>query len=391
MKRKSIIISILIVVIFNFISVNSFAALDQKEFESFTNGEAGVTDSTGNTQAFSFNTKNTKSTGATIVSALGKIFLIPAGATNFLLNIVVSGTTETTKINITEPFTIENLLFQKYDLFDINFFRYQQKTDTNNGQKYDIVTNVNGKIKTQVSKWYYIIRNLSLTLSVIILIYIGIRMAMSTVAGDEGKASKKADYKKMLTAWLTSIILIFILHYIFIFIFTLFDLLMGVAQEFYKSTGGSGIEGNIINGIRLNTTRSNGWGYVPNLILYYMVVYFQLKFFVIYANRMLEMSFLTIISPIVTITYSIDKVGDNRSQAFSALLKTIILKVFIQLIHVITYIIFIMSAGVIAQKAPLLAVLFFSALSRAEKIVRNVFNFKGKGLGDFKLRKMVGK
>lgn len=405
MKKKSIVIAVLAIILINFITVNSFAEpatqMTEEEFENFNNGSAGVTSNSSNpdnskTEFFGFNTSNFKNTSATSTSVITKLLSIPAVVGSYAMTGLVktTGTRDTTS----DIFTIQDLLFGKYDLFDINFFKYRTNdvlipSDTTHttvvgADNPDTVqvedrTSVNAQIKTEVSKWYYILRNLSLTISVVILIYIAIRMVMSTVV------EQKAKYKQMLIAWLTSVILIFVLHYIFLLIFYIFDILMAMLNNFVPVN--VTVEADILNGVQNKMTQSSGWGLVPNVILYWMLVYFQLKFFAIYLFRVLEVSFLTIISPLVTITYPIDKAGDNKAQAFTSLLKTIIIKTFLQFIHATIYIIFIFSAGAIAQKVPLLAVLFFSALSRAEKIVSNTFKVQGKGLRDFKLRKLLPK
>ena len=96
-----------------------------------------------------------------------------------------------------------------------------------------------------------------------------------------------------------------------------------------------------------------------------------------YAKRFLSVEFLIIISPLITMTYAIDKADDNIAQAYDAWFKEISINIIIQPVHAIMYIIFLYTAGTIAQRAPILACLFLVALSRAEKIIKNVFNMRG--------------
>ncbi len=116
-----------------------------------------------------------------------------------------------------------------------------------------------------------------------------------------------------------------------------------------------------------------------------MLVYYQVKFFIVYFKRLLEVGFLISISPLVTITYPIDKVGDGRAQAYKAWLTKIIYNIFIQLIHAIVYVVFIFSAAEIAKTVPIIGILFLTTLSRTEKIIKTTFGLGGKGLGDEKL------
>ena len=66
-----------------------------------------------------------------------------------------------------------------------------------------------------------------------VLVYIGIRMAISTVA------SEKATYKKMLFDWFTSLALIFLLHYIIIATLKVNNSLVAIFQNI-ATGGGSG-------------------------------------------------------------------------------------------------------------------------------------------------------
>lgn len=96
-------------------------------------------------------------------------------------------------------------------------------------------------------------------------------------------------------------------------------------------------------------------------------------------HRTLEVHFLVIVAPIVTITYPIDKAGDSKAQAFGNLIKELIIKCSMQLVHSLIYLVFIGTAGVIAISQPLVAIVFFMALSRAEKITRKIFAVDDQG------------
>ena len=78
----------------------------------------------------------------------------------------------------------------------------------------------------------------------------------------------------------------------------------------------------------------------------------------------------------VTVTYSIDKLGDGKAQAFNTWFKELVMKATIQIVHAVLYLIFIGSAGYIATQHPLLAAIFFAFLSRSEKIIKNTLNVK---------------
>lgn len=98
-------------------------------------------------------------------------------------------------------FTIQGLLTNKIELIDANIF------NANTGNK------ANNTIKENIQKWYYAIWILATIINLLMLVYIGIRMAISTVA------SQKAVYKKKLMAWFESMVLLFVMHFIIRIIF----------------------------------------------------------------------------------------------------------------------------------------------------------------------------
>lgn len=277
--------------------------------------------------------------------------------------------------NIYKKFTILSLVLGYYDIFDIYFF-----DDVN--EAYQGKDTFNTVLKGKISELYVAMRTIALVISVFSLVYIGIRMAIATVSTD------KARYKKLLKSWFVGFVLIFILHYIAIFVMELSKLfqqiIAQVAQNLEIQTD---FEYNIVNRVSTNYTDASkiGFASITSVIIYWMMIYYQLKFFIMYIFRELEIAILIIISPLITVTYSIDKSADGRSQVFNTWCKELASEIFLQNLHCIAYLVFVISAGNIALKSPILAIIFFAALTRVEKIVKNVFKIQGRGLKDIKL------
>lgn len=101
-----------------------------------------------------------------------------------------------------------HIFFNKIALLDVNFLNF-------NG-----ISGTVEVFRTAVAGWYYTMRLIACMVLAVILIYIGIRMAISTIA------SEKAMYKKMLVDWITSLALLFLLHYIMLFTFACNDALI---------------------------------------------------------------------------------------------------------------------------------------------------------------------
>jgi hypothetical protein len=107
---------------------------------------------------------------------------------------------------------------------------------------------------------------------------------------------------------------------------------------------------------------------------------------------MIKIAFLIIISPLISITYSIDKIGDGKSQALDTWLKEFVYTVLMQPFHCIIYMVFINTAFelLIADGNPgwehnvasaVVAILCVKFTKDAEKIVRKIFNFKDENNG----------
>ena len=100
-----------------------------------------------------------------------------------------------------DKLTVDKIIFNQVPLLDVNMF-----SETAAG--YTLKDESSLKIiRDSVATWYYAIRNLTIAIMLIILIYIGIKMAISTVA------SEKAEYKRMLVSWLVGFLIIFVIHF----------------------------------------------------------------------------------------------------------------------------------------------------------------------------------
>lgn len=302
---------------------------------------------------------STFSFGAAAASAIGFIISAPFMIAHTLISIVTSEGT-----NNFEYFTIEAVVFNEVKLLDSNY------VIEDNGSK------MSKALKSSVLTWYYTVRVIAVAISLLVLIYIGIRMAISTVAED------KAKYKKMIIDWVFSFTLLFLLHYLIVIVLTICEAIVALFGTLEIKT----FEKSLLLQIFNIANTSTGWSYVGVVLMYMVMVFYEVKFFLIYLKRLFAIGFLIVISPLITITYSIDRAGDGKAQAFETWLKEFLMFCFTQPIHAGIYVVFINTAYEIFKVAPLLAVLFFSSLSRAERMIRNLLGMKGRashgGLGD---------
>ena len=229
----------------------------------------------------------------------------------------MEGTTDGSAIsNFITPFDI---LFNKVQLFDINFFDIKTA-----GTEAESLVN---QIRLGIAGWYYALRNIAASILLCILIYVGIRMAITTIATD------KAMYKKMLVDWVASMVLLFLMHYIMIFTINVNNTIINALSSGINSAKIEQIY-DVVKTMALDPWDLNG---IAATAIYCMLVWQTLGLVFAYFNRLLKLAFLTIIAPLVTITYSLDKMGDGKAQALNNWLKEYIYTILIQPFHCVIY------------------------------------------------------
>ena len=401
MKKKITIIFCIIFIIFNFIygsskaadetvqnseneqmqqeGINSLEDLEipgkgtyynPEEFlKKMQEGNATIGSGENRKNAKISNYKETGNTAAAIFNSLATFIVEWA---NNIPELAVEATQDGLEEH--EYFTVYNVVMGKYEIFNIDFTDIDENINYNSE---DIT--LAQKIKYTIIYFYGVLRNLSIGASVFVLIYIGIRMAISTVSVEQAK------YKKMLISWLASIMLLTFMHFIIITFSYASNKALGIINDIAIQFDIQNIEEGILSGYLSNMGTSTGWHPITSLITVAIFVYYEIKFFIAYIYRLCEITVLTVLSPLVTITYSIDKVADNKAQAFQSWLKELTTKYSIQIVHAITYCIFISSAGAIAQAQPIFGAVFLIALDKAEFVFRKIFNVKDEGFKNAKV------
>lgn len=425
MKKKITIICCIMIIIFNFIfsSVNVVKADDEKSqttqgteqltldlgedvnkgakdfISNMKNGVGymAIGGATGNTKSINLKDRLNVETEGTIMSMLVRVLTFAVAWANNIPQLAVEATDGNLDL---EYFTVYSLVMGEYDFFNLNFFVKEEETQNaslvdaisgavaGDGNVFEDIADVlsgkaktptlSAQIKSNIRTFYYLLRNLSIGISLFVLIYIAIRMAISTVQSD------KARYKKMFVDWLASFVLLMFMHFIIIGISFLSTEALGLIRKLAQALGVTNIEYEIFDGkgelvSYLVNPFTISYHLINSLITIAIFVYYQLKFFITYVRRFCEIAFLIVVSPLVTITYSIDKVADNKAQAFNSWFQEISVKYAIQIVHALTYCIFIASAGAIAKEVPLLGALFLLCLDKAEKIFRNVLRVNYDG------------
>ena len=82
-------------------------------------------------------------------------------------------------------------------------------------------------------------------------------------------------------------------------------------------------------------------GYV---VLFLVLVFYTIAFLVVYIKRLIMLAFLTMIAPLVAMTYPLDKMSDGNAQAFNMWIKEYVFNLLIQPLHLILYTMLVGSA-----------------------------------------------
>lgn len=279
-------------------------------------------------------------------------------------------------------FNIGKVLTNQYELFDISYLIGGEP------KKSEIKSMMVDGFQKEIPNWYIGVRNLAVALSLVALIYIGIRMALS-VAVDE-----RAKYKKMFTGWVEGLILMFVMQYIIIAAIRTNQLIVNILTEAGEVSNQKLWVFEFMSTFNCMTLMWSSMGErIVYSVLLITLTMIQIKFFIFYFQRVLKVALYIIISPLVCMTYAIDKAGDGRAQGFNTWLKEFMMTIFIQPLHLVIYVIFVYAAGYIGVEYPILSIMFLILLDQSEKLIKRMFNVspKGKRLHDIKAMKMVKK
>ena len=224
-------------------------------------------------------------------------------------------------------------------------------------------TSIANELQPTIATWYNALRRIALVGLLSVLVYLGIRIVLAS-SSPEGNSK----YKKMLTDWLIALCLLFTLHYIM-------SATLLITQKL-SSIFTLGTTDELLNTLRQEINSSRTWGVaLSQVVMYVVLVIFTGVFTFQYLKRVLYMAFFTMIAPLITLTYPIDKVSDGKAQAFSMWIKEYIFNALIQVVHLIVYYTLVESAMELVKTFPLYGIIAIGFMTQAEKIIRSMFGF----------------
>ena len=324
----------------------------------------------------------------------------------------------------------EEMFKNQIAALDVNFFSPNDYSDafgdTETGPDQDIEQGESSAaiLQSTIGSWYLALRNFAIVALLSVLLYIGIRILFSSTSQD------RAKYKERLFSWIVALGLLFFMHYIMAFATTVVEAVTeginrtdnGIltpipfkenesdfnrynfvfeqndkterkdAKEYFAEAGlvqevngqkiylwPTNLMGKVRIDMQLETNESkdnqllNKVGYT---ILYMVFVFYTIAFLFVYLKRLIMIAFLTMIAPLVAMTYPIDKVNDGNAQAFNMWLKEYIFNLLLQPLHLILYTMLVSSAIELAQTNMIYAIVALGFIFQADKILRKFFGFE---------------
>ncbi len=261
----------------------------------------------------------------------------------------------------THLYTMEDIIFNRIPILNVNVFERDDAPE-------DSITM---KIREAIATWYVSFTRIAVVLLGGILIYIGIRLALSTVAND------RANYKKMLVNWLTAVIIVFFIHLIIVAVFEINDTLISTLDEINDSS-----EFPIYETIRTRTKDLRLSVGLPAAVIYWALVIISILFLWVYIKRLFTVMVLIVIAPFVGTKYAIEGASKGqRTRILTSWIYEFAINVLIQPIHAVLYIVLMSVALELATTTIIgfiLALVFMNFILKADKIFMKVFNFDKK-------------
>ena len=111
-----------------------------------------------------------------------------------------------------ETVTIDKLLYNDVERVSIDYWN-----DTTDTSKEDVAVPIKGFMQPTVEKWYAVFFKIATIVYMIVLVYIGIAILLSSTA------EKKAGYKQLLTNWFMGIVILFMFPFVMKYIIIIND------------------------------------------------------------------------------------------------------------------------------------------------------------------------
>ena len=352
------------------------------------------------------------------------------------LNKAMSSTNLTSTNDSSQNVTVESIVYNNVPLFNVDFFDFEvdiTKTGTGRdltvlvcescNKNYDECTctdcpqgrkkcvccetkvimtemaanadekNVVIMIKKTVAEWFYVIRLIAIAGMLVVLVAIGIKIAISTLA------SEKAVYKRMLVDWLVGFIFLFAIEYIILFIISINTMLVDAIEKYAKSPESLAtqitkaefgdtsktneeLEVGVYEAVRSRAYDIKLINGLTGMVMYITLVVFAWRYSWMYLKRYFTLIVLTLMAPAVAFSYALQKVFTGKAKSWSTWLQEYTVNVLIQTVHAILYASFVSIALAISLNSVagmIVAFILMNFMLKADKIFRKIFKMSSDG------------
>ena len=244
------------------------------------------------------------------------------------------------------------------------------------------------QLQRSISTWYKTLRMIAIVGLLSVLVYVGIRILISSTGQD------KAKYKKMLADWVAAMCILFLLQYLMVFTMQMTEKVIEIfdTEKMIKYEDPATKErpyDYLISTVRAEVgdtseSRESLAEIFAYIVIYIVLVIYTMVFLWQYLKRVVMLAFLTMIAPLIALTYPLDKIKDGQAQAFTMWIREYVFNALLPVIHTIIYYMLVSSAinFIVDGGNWLYAIVAVGFMMPAEKFFRKMFGFdKASSIG----------
>lgn len=213
-----------------------------------------------------------------------------------------------------------------------------------------------------VKQWYQITRMMAIAASLVVLVYVAIKILLSSTG------QSKAKYTESLKDWLLCLLLIFSLHYVMAAILFCSDWIV----QFF---------GNASDAFSYEAFQEQAFAGTPTSLIYglawLVLLGYTFVFLILYIKRLILICFFVVISPLIVILSTINKLRGKGGGVLDYWLKQFIANVIMQPMDALLFAIIASSITILATAGqPLLALALVMAFFPVRAWVTQFFDIK---------------
>lgn len=225
-------------------------------------------------------------------------------------NIVEEASIKVKDFAIKYFFTLDKLFFGDFKFLDINIFNINTSKESNSKGN-----EANANLKKGVAVWTNATRGFAVAISLLLFI-LGAVMLMLNSARTDSKATSIASLKNFLTDTVKGLMIALLITVVLAMILFAHDMVISIFNAIrYKMLESGAQSAEVIIYKNVLDLDINGYGYSVSFIAYLFMSAYHIKFLIIYINRLLTIGFLIVVSPIISVTYALDRIRDRKKSS----------------------------------------------------------------------------